>query len=120
MRPNRLQISEATERLADNAELSDMVSIDPGGVGFTSLAFVRAAKVLAIRQSCGLKSFPSGFAIKTEEYPPAHRLYLYSAGTELSHHAAEFLDFALSDAAQLLIAEAGFADRGIEREGVEL
>jgi len=120
MRPRRLQIAEAAERLEDSADLSDLVSIDPGGIGFTGFAFARAAKVLAIRQQCGLVSFPTSFTLKTEEYPLAHRLYAYSASAGMPHHATRLLDFALSDAAQPLIAEAGFADRGIERQGIEV
>jgi phosphate transport system substrate-binding protein len=120
MNPRQLQIAEAAERFEDNADLSDLVSIDPGGIGFTGFAFARAAKTLAIRQQCGLVSFPSTFTLKTEEYPLGRRLYAYDVGAEIPEHASEFLSFAVSDAAQPLIAEAGFADRSIERQGIEV
>ena len=120
MGPRGQQIAESAERLEDNADLSDLVSIDPAGIGFTSVAYARAARVLAIRQQCGLISFPTSFAMKTEEYPLARRLYAYGSGAAMPHHATALLDFALSDAAQPLIAEAGFVDRSIESQGIEV
>jgi phosphate transport system substrate-binding protein len=38
----------------------------------------------------------------------------------MTPHAKGLLNFALSDAAQPVIAEAGFVDRGIERQGIEV
>jgi phosphate transport system substrate-binding protein len=120
MQPRNLQISEAAERLEDNADLSDLVSIDPTGIGFTGFAFARASRPLAIRQQCGLISFPTAFDMKTEEYPLSRRLYAYGSGEAMPPHARAFLDFALSDSAQPLIDEAGFVDRGIENQGIEV
>jgi len=120
MAPRRLRITESAERLEDNADLSDLVSIDPTGIGFVGFAYARASRPLAIRQQCGLTSFPTTFDIKTEEYPLARRLYAYGSGAAMPPHAREFLDFALSDAAQPIIAEAGFIDRGIETQGIEV
>jgi phosphate transport system substrate-binding protein len=120
MRPNNQTIVESAERLEDNADLSDLVSIDPSGIGFTGYAFARAARPLAVRQQCGLISFPTTFAMKTEEYPLSRRLYAYGSGASMPPHAKALLDFALSDAAQPLIAEAGFVGRGIENQGIEV
>ncbi|MFQ5567145.1 MAG: phosphate ABC transporter substrate-binding/OmpA family protein [Paracoccaceae bacterium] len=120
MRPRRLTIAESAERLEDNADLSDLVSIDPTGIGFTGFAYARASRPLAIRQQCGLTSFPTTFDIKTEEYPLARRLYAYGSGAAMPPHARQLLDFALSDAAQPVIAGTGFVDRGIETQGIEV
>ncbi len=120
MRPRGLSVAAAAERIDDNADLSDLVSIDPGGLGVTAVAFARAAKPLAIRQQCGLLSRPTSFAIKSEEYPLARRLYAYTAGGAVPAQARALLDFALSDAAQPIIAEAGFVDRGIESQGIDV
>jgi phosphate transport system substrate-binding protein len=120
MNPRNQQIAEAAERFEDNADLSDLVSIDPTAIGFTGFAFGRAARPLAIRQQCGLLSFPSTFSMKTEEYPLSRRLYAYSSGNGADPDARGLIDFALSDAAQPLIAEAGFVDRGIENQGIEV
>ena len=120
MGPRRLRITESAERLEDNADLSDLVSIDPTGIGFTGFAYARASRPLAIRQQCGLISHPTTFGMKTEEYPLARRLYAYGSGAAMPPHASGLLDFALSDAAQPIIAETGFVGRGIEIQGIEV
>jgi phosphate transport system substrate-binding protein len=120
MLPHSQTIAESAERLVDNADLSDLVSIDPGGIGFTGYAFARASRPLAVRQQCGLISFPTTFAMKTEEYPLSRRLYAYGSGPDMPPHAKSLLDFALSDAAQPVIAETGFIGRGIESQGIEV
>ena len=120
MRPRGLAVADSAERLDDNADLSDLVSIDPGGLGVTAFAFARAAKMLAIRKQCGLLSRPTPFAMKTEEYPLSRRLYAYSYPEGMPAHAEGLLRFALSDAAQPIIADAGFVDRGIESQGIEV
>lgn len=119
MRPRGAGLASNAERVADNAELSDLVSIDPGGLGVTGFAFSRAAKPLAIRQQCGILSHPDRFAIKAEEYPLSRRLYAYTAESPPSH-AAALLGFALSDSAQPIIAEAGFVDRGIDSQRIDV
>jgi phosphate transport system substrate-binding protein len=121
MQPRRLTVVEAAERLEDHADLSDLVSIDPAGIGLTGFAYARGSRMLAIRQQCGLVSFPTSFSLKTEEYPLGRRLYAYGSGrAPLSTHARGLIDFALSDAAQPIIAEAGFVDRDIEGQGIEV
>ncbi len=121
LQPRELSIIDTAERFEDHADLSDLVSIDPGGIGLTGFAFARGSRMVAIRQQCGLVSFPTSFAMKTEEYPLGRRLYAYGSGrAALSDHASGLLDFALSDAAQPIIAEAGFVDREIEGQGIEV
>ena len=120
MGPRGLAVAATAERLEDNADLSDLVAIDPGGIGVTAFAFARAAKPLAIRRPCGLVSRPTPFAIKTEEYPLARRLYAYTRPEALPAEAGAWLDFALSDAAQPVIADAGFVDRAIESQGIDV
>lgn len=119
MRPRGLAVAASAERVTDHADLADLVAIDPGGIGITSFAFARAAKILGIRQQCGLVTQPTSFAIKAEEYPLGRRLYAYTVGGGLPRHAQALLDFALSDAAQPIIAEAGFVDRSLESQGID-
>ena len=121
MQPRQLGIIDTAERLEDHADLSDLVSVDPTGIGLTGFAYARGSRMLAIRQECGLISFPTSFAMKTEEYPLGRRLYAYGSGqTPLPVHARGLLDFALTDAAQPIVADAGFVDRDIEGQGIEV
>lgn len=119
LNPRGVSVAASAEPLEDHADLSDLVSIDPGGIGVTGFGFARGSRTLAIRQECGLVSAPTAFSMKTEEYPLGRRLYAYDAGRPLPAHAKAFLDYALSDAAQPVIAEAGFVDRGIEFQGID-
>lgn len=98
----------------DNAALSDQVARTPGSIGFASAAYARAAKVMKIRQACGIVSEPTSFAIKTEEYPLSRRLYLYSAA-DAPAHANNLLEYALSEDAQGIVEDADFVSLREER-----
>lgn len=113
--PWGLSIDPNARRFESNSELSDTVASTPGSIGFAGAAFTRAAKVLDLRQACGILSKPTEFAMKTEEYPLARRLYLYSSPLDRQPHAKKLLDFALSDPAQDLIEDAGFVSLRQER-----
>ncbi len=106
--PNGVTVTEDARRFESNAELSDSVASDPNGVGFTGFAYARAAQVLPIRLECGLLSYPTTFAIKADEYPLARRLYLYSSDRDVSAHAKNLMQFALSDDAAPFIEDSGF------------
>ena len=108
--PAGAELTPRAQRFDSDLELSDAVASDPQAIGFTTLASTRASKPLGVRQSCGLLSLPTTFAIKTEEYPLSRRLYAYEAPEGQPAHARRLLEFALSPEAQPLIQEAGFID----------
>ncbi|MEO0992797.1 MAG: phosphate ABC transporter substrate-binding/OmpA family protein [Pseudomonadota bacterium] len=99
--PNAVVLSEA-------AELSDRVAGDISGIGYGGLAFERTARALPLRQECGLLSYPTSFAIKSDEYPLARRLFLYGSDEQESIHAQNLMNFASSDDAAPFIEDAGY------------
>lgn len=107
-------ISPAAQRFNSNIRLSDSVAADINGIGVTAAADQRATKALSIRQECGISAVPTTFAMKTEEYPLARRMYLYTPTRDVPAHARQIVEFAKSDAAQTLIAEAGFVNQTVE------
>ncbi|MEM7237315.1 MAG: phosphate ABC transporter substrate-binding/OmpA family protein [Pseudomonadota bacterium] len=109
------EMSPSAVNFTSNAELSDAVSRTPGAIGFTGAADVRAAKVLDLKQSCGIISQPSTFSMKTEEYPLSRRLFLYDSPDDAPAHSRQLLDYALADEAQGIIEEAGFVSLREER-----
>ncbi|MEM1383040.1 MAG: phosphate ABC transporter substrate-binding/OmpA family protein [Pseudomonadota bacterium] len=119
LRPFGAQLTARAQQVASNSDLSDQVASDPDGIGFTGLAFARAAKVLAIRQECGITSRPTPFAMKTEEYPLARRLYLYDLAEGSPAHARQLVRYASSGAAQGIIEDAGFISDSIETQSLE-
>ena len=114
LKPRSLKLTETAKRFESHAEQSDNVAADKFGIGFASIAYVRNTKPINLEASCGLITRPSTFAMKTEEYPLARRLYLYTAGTPTKPFAKGLLDFALSPAAQPIVRENDFVDQSPE------
>lgn len=116
--PYDVDITPVAQRFGTNIQLSDAVATDPNGIGVTGIAFERAARALPIRQECGIMSYPSSFAMKTEEYPLARRLYLYAPRLDTTAHARQIIEFAKSDDAQSLISESGFVNLKEEQASI--
>ncbi len=98
-----------------NEELASIVNSDPNAIGFVGFAYVRGAKELNLVGNCGLVSHPDAFSAKSEEYPLQRRLYLYNRADTVSNEADAFLDYTISEAADRLVAKAGFVDLGVQR-----
>ena len=111
LQPRGLALAGSAKLLLSTGEVADAVAADVDGVGITSFAFLRNAKGLNVESSCGLITRPSVFTVKTEEYPLTRRLYLYTASKPAHPHVKGFLDFALSQRAQPVIANAQFVDQ---------
>ena len=114
LKPRNLKLVETAKRFESHAEQSDNVAADKLGIGFASIAYQRNAKALNIETSCGLITRPSTFAMKTEEYPLARRLFLYTAGTPANPLARGILEFATSPAAQPVVRQNDFVDQAPE------
>jgi len=114
LKPAKVKLSADAKRFESNQKLSDLVSEDLNGIGFTGMAYLRKAKALALLGSCDMRFEPSDFTVKTEEYPLARRLYLYTSGEPANAHAKAILDSALSDQAQAVITDVGFINQDID------
>jgi phosphate transport system substrate-binding protein len=101
------------ERYESNSDLSDDVSRDPAGVGFTGLPYVREAKALAVSEEGAKAIYPNFFTVATEDYPISRRLYMYTASVPKNPNVAPFINFVLSDAGQKVAQETGFVDMNI-------
>ncbi|MEM6825419.1 MAG: PstS family phosphate ABC transporter substrate-binding protein [Pseudomonadota bacterium] len=99
---------------ADDQEMAAMVNAEPGAIGYVGYAFQRGAKPLTLVNECGIAMVPDAFSAKTEEYALGRRLYLYNRGDAVDDATAEFLDFAISEEADGVVAKSGFIDLGIE------
>jgi len=120
MAPLGLGLSPNIREIADEASVSDTVAGDPAGIGLASFAYRRASKPLAISQACGIVSSPNAFSIKTEEYPLARRLYLYTGGeSDLPGHAQRLLEFASSSDAVPYIEDSGFVSIAPTAQGLD-
>ncbi|MGP0061560.1 MAG: substrate-binding domain-containing protein [Beijerinckiaceae bacterium] len=107
-------VSPQAKAFESSESLSDEVAHDPKGIGFIALPYIGKNTALGISSSCGIASTPSKFAVKSEEYPLARRLYLYTIGAPADPIARDLLDFALSDDAQPTVQEAEFIDQAVD------
>ena len=107
------RLSASARVMPTNRDLADAVAGDRYGIGFTGLAFERSARALNLELPCGIIIEPNDFNVKTEEYPLSRRLFLYTTGEPLPQQARGFLDYALSDDAQIEIADIGFVNQSV-------
>ena len=113
--PLNLKISPDAKKFESSELLVEAAGKDSGGIGFIALPYVgKGNRALDIASTCGLTSSASRFAVKSEEYPLARRLFLYTQGTPRVQEAANILRFALSDEAQPIIADNEFVNMAIE------
>jgi phosphate transport system substrate-binding protein len=97
----------------ENDTLSDKVASDPNAIGFVGLAYVRAARALAVSEPGTKPMLPTQFTVATEGYMLSRRLYLYSLPKPRTPWSAELISFALSQRAQEVTARSGFVDLAV-------
>lgn len=107
------QLSPNARIIPASRDLADAIANDPNGIGFTGMAFERSARALDLELPCGIIVEPNEFNVKTEEYPLSRRLFLYTTGQPLPQQAQGLLEFALSDDAQVDIADLGFVNQTV-------
>jgi phosphate transport system substrate-binding protein len=113
--PQSLKIAPQAQKFESSELLAENAGKDPNSIGFVALPYVsKANRALDIAGVCGLSSSATRFAVKSEEYPLARRLFLYTAGEPSHPEAAGILHFALSDEAQPVIAENEFINLAVD------
>jgi phosphate transport system substrate-binding protein len=94
---------------SSSQSIIDNIATVKSAIGYDGMAF-KTAKVnwLAISQKAGEPAvLPNADDARSGKYPIARKLYLYTIG-EPTGAIKEFIDFALSDAGQKLLAETGY------------
>ncbi len=105
-------------RLGSDEAVSEAVQADPNGIGITGFTGRGAAQPLAVGGECGLETPPTEFSIKTEEYPLTRMLYVYETNAAFPEPATGFRSFIETEAAQRLVADAGYIDQAITIETI--
>ncbi|MEM7056061.1 MAG: phosphate ABC transporter substrate-binding/OmpA family protein [Pseudomonadota bacterium] len=77
------------------------------------------SKMLSIRNVCGLVSSPSNFDVKVGRYPLASPIYAYTKSKGGHPFIEAFIEWAQTDEAQQLVAQAGFASRTLQRMKIQ-
>ena len=97
----------------ENDTLSDKVASDPDAIGFVGLAYVRAARALAVSERGAPPMLPTQFTVATEGYMLSRRLYLYSLPKPRTPWVSELISYVLSQRAQQVTSHSGFVDLGV-------
>lgn len=101
-------LHESALRYESNDQLSDDVSRDPGGIGFSGLASVRNSKLLAVSDGTAPALKPDQLSVASEDYPLSRRLFMYTMGDHTPSFAKGLIEFALGSDGQALVADSGF------------
>ncbi|SPF76107.1 Phosphate-binding protein PstS [Aliiroseovarius pelagivivens] len=108
--------SGSNQAVAESAaDVVAMIKDDPSAIGYVSYASLDGLKPLSLVSECGITSSPDAFSAKTEEYSLGRRLYLYNRADNLNADAKQILDFATSEEADALIAQAGLVNLDVAR-----
>lgn len=107
LEPNHAELAPQVRRFEASDELAAQVTADRQAIGFSSLAAVHGAKVLAIAEGDAPAMLPERPLVASEDYPLSRRLYLYLPANA-KPQAKAMADFAQSPAGQAIVAQQGF------------
>ncbi|MEL6571818.1 MAG: phosphate ABC transporter substrate-binding/OmpA family protein [Pseudomonadota bacterium] len=113
--PDNANVTSVASVAVDNNEMAQLVTEEPGAIGYTGYAFQRGAKPLTLINECGIGMAPDPFSARTEEYALQRRLYLYNRADGVDQATQSFIDYARSANADDVIVKAGFIDLGVDR-----
>jgi phosphate transport system substrate-binding protein len=99
--------------LTDNDAVAAGVAADPLAIGFVGLPYVGKTKALAIQDGDATPLAPSFFSVGTEDYALSRRLYLYSAPRPKSDWVKAFVEFAIGEEGQRVVAQVGFVSLNV-------
>ncbi|WP_251962522.1 phosphate ABC transporter substrate-binding/OmpA family protein [Pseudomonas sp. Marseille-Q5299] len=113
LEPHRSELAQQAQRFESSDELADRVRTDRQAIGFSSLAAVHGAKVLAIAEGDAPAMLPDRPLVASEDYPLSRRLYFYLPANAKSQ-AKALAEFAQSPAGQAIVAEQGFVSQQVK------
>ncbi|WP_415233923.1 OmpA family protein [Pseudorhodobacter sp.] len=98
-------------RHATAQALAAAVARDPWALALTGQSEQGAARALALTDTCGFPLLATPLTIKAEDYPLTAPLFLGTARHRQPLLIREFLEYLATDAAQAIVAAAGYVDR---------
>lgn len=119
LEPQHGELSSKAERFESSDELAARVGADRQAIGFSSLAAVHGAKVLAVAEGDASAMLPERALVASEDYPLSRRLYFYLPANP-KPQAKALADFTQSPAGQAIVAQQGFVAQQIKAQPVTL
>lgn len=117
LEPQHHDLSAKARRFESSDELAAQVATDRQAIGFSSLAAVHGAKVLAVAEGDAPAMLPERALVASEDYPLSRRLYFYLPANP-KPQARALADFAQSPAGQAIVAQQGFVSQQIKAQPV--
>ncbi|MFJ4345627.1 substrate-binding domain-containing protein [Pseudomonas sp. NPDC089401] len=115
--PLHAQLSPKAQRFESSEQLAGRVAADRQAIGFSSLAAVHGAKVLAVAEGDAPAMLPERTLVASEDYPLSRRLYFYLPANARPQ-AKALADFAQSPAGQAIVADQGFVSQQVKAKPV--
>ncbi|WDY56030.1 phosphate ABC transporter substrate-binding/OmpA family protein [Pseudomonas sp. PSKL.D1] len=112
LEPHHGELASNAQRFEASDELAERVSADRQGIGFSSLAAVHGAKVLAVAEGDAPAMLPERALVASEDYPLSRRLYFYLPANA-KPQAKALAEFAQSPAGQSIVAAQGFVSQQV-------
>jgi len=100
-------------RVASLQEMSDAVALDPQGIGFLTLPFVRGTRAVPVSEGDESPLVPTAFTLATEDYFLTHRLYFYAVPRPENPHLPRFVQFALGPEGQAVVKKTGYVELSV-------
>ncbi|MGE8059261.1 substrate-binding domain-containing protein [Pseudomonas sp. NPDC089547] len=119
LEPQHAELWSKAQRFESSDELALRVATDRQAIGFSSLAAVHGAKVLAVAEGDAPAMLPERALVASEDYPLSRRLFFYLPANP-KPQAKALADFAQSPAGQAIVAQQGFVSQQINAQPVSL
>lgn len=110
---NGQNLATTARRFESGEQLAREVQNDRQAIGFSSLASVHGAKVLAIADGDSRPMLPSPALIASEDYPLSRRLYFYLSPSHATPWAQALVEFAQSPKGQAIVTSNGFVGQQV-------
>ena len=101
----------------DMESLVDAVTLDPFAIGLTVLSETGNSRAVQIAGACGFEQEVNFATLRTEDYPLTLPMMLYTPARRLPLVGREFIEYATSAAANVVIRRSGFVDQTISSTG---
>ena len=105
------ELLTTARRFESNSELSAAVANNTNAIGFVGLSSVNNSKALAVSDGQVKALSPNQLTVATEDYALSRRLFMYTQGVSDNTYVRDFLNFALANEGQRLVADTGFVSQ---------
>ena len=113
LKPQGMQMSDRVIGVDNDTGVAASIVAFPGAMGITGLAAAGTTKTLAIRDTCGLQSVATPFAVQTGQYPLTRHLYAYRSPSADPSFIDGMVRFLQSDDGRSALDEVGLIGHGI-------